>query len=129
MKSIFSPVLLTVISSIVFVGCGGGPKPEDQERFQSVMNRDAAVGAAQPWHTLVDSLKGSLRGGENTMKGDIEGLMEDSASLNIMKLPEEHRPTATEMMDKLEDLKIASSTSEAKKIIEELDELADKLPK
>ena len=121
--------LVLTILLVGSVGCGGGPKPEDQERFQSVMNRDAAVGAAQPWHTLVDSLKGSLRGGENTMAGDIEGLMEDTGSLNVMKLPEEHRATASEILDTLEDLKIATSMSEAKKIIEELEELADKLPK
>lgn len=109
-------------------GCGG-PAVEEQERFQEVMNKPIDVSVADQWRAMVAGLKNAVVAGESdAVKYEMESVMEDTDSLNIMKLPEEHRGTGSEIMDKMEELKNTKSKEERKKIIEEMEELADQLP-
>mgnify|MGYP006928173931 CR=1 FL=1 len=111
-------------------GCGGGTPVADQERFKAAMNKPADVAAADQWRSTISGLKSAVVTGEaGADRYELESVMEDSDSMNIMKLPEEHRATASEIMDKMEELKTTKSKNDKKKLIEEMEELADKLPK
>lgn len=129
----FSRQFSMCVLSLVLLGvsgCGGGTPVEEQERFQSAMNQDPDAAASVPWRSAVSGLKSAMLGGEaGSMQQEMEYMMEDTGSLNVMKLPEAHQATGSAIMDKMEELKAASSKAEQKELIEEMEELVETLPK
>lgn len=111
------------------LGCGGVESVTDQERFQEDLNKPAETAMCDQWRATVAGLKSVIieGGTASTIQMEIETTLEDAETLNVMKLPEEHRATGSAILDKLTELK-SSKPNEHKGIVKEMEELAAKLP-
>ncbi|MEZ6040423.1 MAG: hypothetical protein R3C20_07950 [Planctomycetaceae bacterium] len=60
---------------------------------------------------------------------EIQTAMEDTHSLDPNKFSDEHKPTVSAIMDKMQELQNARGRDEAKDILDKMEELAEKLPR
>ncbi|MCA9057848.1 MAG: hypothetical protein KDA85_05090 [Planctomycetaceae bacterium] len=130
MKTFFPRVLLAGGLMLVS-GCGGTPV-EKQERFQDVMNRSQDAAAADNVRSIVSTLRAAwLGGGEGAevAEMEIQTVMEDTVSFDPTKFSDEFQPVVASIRDKMTELQNVKSRSEAKEILDKMEELAEKLPR
>lgn len=122
--------LLMAAMLVATVGCGG-ESVEDNERFKKAMSSSKEVAVANVWRGMIGSLRNAVVNGEGmqTLNTEMETLMEDTATLDPTRLPEEHQITASKIMDRIDELKLAKSKDDALELVKEMEELADTLPK
>ncbi|QDU35797.1 hypothetical protein Mal4_00790 [Maioricimonas rarisocia] len=126
-----SATLTCAALALALAGCTGGEAVEDQERFQ--LDRSPAEAAANEFRYIIDALNTALSTeGMASMKNELQSVMEDLENIDTEALEGDNKANAEQLKAKIRELaeKVngGASESEVKEMLQELSDLAAKMP-